>query len=108
MSVRIKFSDCVPFPLTQGVWIRLVMGDSPERKGSLVVTQGHVMLLRGEEVIMLDQGQTTNIDIVRQGDEKCRADDLTVSYTQIVNVGITKQSAQKQTTPPATPPNGQS
>lgn len=89
--VRVKFGDCIPFPDKQGVWIRLVMADSPEKEQSVVITQGHVMLFQQDKVIILDKGQETTPEVILNGDQLCQKEGLVVAYTAITGVGITKR-----------------
>lgn len=95
MSVRIKFGDCVPFPTGPGMWIRLVIADSPKntdgREQSVVITQGHVMLFEGDKIMLMDQHQETTPETIHQGDQRCAADGLLVAYTPITGVGIKRR-----------------
>ena len=97
MAVRIKYGDCVPFPDKQGIWVRHVVMDDPNNKGQVIIVQGQMMLFEGDEIILLDQGAKTTVEVVKDGDAICSRNGQLVAYSPLLGVGITKKAAAANT-----------
>lgn len=92
MTVRIRFSNTIPFPDKPGIWMRLVIGGSPKGDGHVVVTQGHVMNFMDENVVLLHDKSVATLDAIKGGDDLNVADGLHVAYVQLTAIDIARTS----------------